>query len=334
MNILHIASKYGNAQICEIIFRRPEFTNSLCDVSSEGKNACHYAAEGGSVVLLKMLIDKGIDPSVTTDDKKNIFHIACIYNNLNMCEFIAEKYSSLANAEDEDKWNAVMFAAKNGHTEILHFLKRFRASFTHASESARNALHIACDNGQFEACKFIVWNYPSLLKEVDYKKRHAAHFAVRSGNMDTLTYLETKMDVTECTETGMNILHMACLHCHRKMCEYILSKYPFLNLKVTNHKWTTAHFIAGKGNNKGNEDIIFQMILKAERKVNILSLSQKGNSVLTLAIKYNNYDFTEYLLRNHRELLDIPQVNNPWKTGNDDLKMISLLKKYLGGATE
>ena len=76
------------------------------------------------------------------------------------------------------------------------------------------------------------------------------------------------------------------------------------------------------------------MILKAERKVNILSLSQKGNSVLTLAIKYNNYDFTEYLLRNHRELLDIPQVNNPWKTGNDDLKMISLLKKYLGGATE
>ena len=334
MNVLHIASKYGHVEICECILESQQFITSLSEVSSQGKNACHYAAEGGSLPLLKLLIEKGIDPKVTTSDRKNIFHIACIYGKLEICEFIGEKYKCLVFADDEDKWNAAMYASKNGNTDILQFLNKIKASFTHASASDRNALHIACDNGQFEACKFIAENYPSLLNEVDHKGRHAAHFAVRSGNMDTLTYLETKMNVTKCTKSKMNILHMACLHCHRKMCEYILVKYPDLNEQVTDNGWTSAHFLAGIGNSKGNEDAIFQMLLQANKKVNIMLLSEKNNSVLTLAIKYNNYDFAEYLLRNHSELLNIEYVNNPWKTGNENKKMELLLEKFLSRSTE
>ena len=120
---------------------------------------------------------------------------------------------------------------------------------------------------------------------------------------------------------------MACLHCHIKMCAYIINKYPYLNVQKTERGWTTAHFVANRGNNRGNEIEIFIILLTAVEKVDFRSLTKNGNSILTLAIQCNDYDFVEYLLRFHSELLDIPNAKNP--RSNDDKKMISILDKYI-----
>ena len=91
-------------------------------------------------------------------------------------------------------------------SDVAHgpLVNKFHERFTHVFEGARNVMHFACDNGHVEACKFIVWNYPSLLKKVDHEGRHAGpgHFAVRSVNMDT--YLEQKIDLTKCTNLNTN----------------------------------------------------------------------------------------------------------------------------------
>ena len=108
-----------------------------------------------------------------------------------MCKFIAQQYPDFVNAENEDKWNSVMFAAKNGHVKILQYLHDHKASFTNISESNRTALHVACDHGHIDACKYLVVTSPSLLTAFDFKGRHAGHFAVRSGNIDIVEYLVT-----------------------------------------------------------------------------------------------------------------------------------------------
>ena len=231
MTVLHIAAKYGRYNICKRILEKDDF-KFLNDTSRQGKNACHYAAEGGFIDVLELLIEHNADAKATTKNGQNIFHIACIYNHLEMCRYISRlnQFHDLLTAVCADNWNATLHAAKNGHKNILNFLLEKKVSFAHLSESKRNALHVACDHGHFDACKFIIDSCPSLLCEVDDKGRHAGHFAVRGGNMDILTYLETKMDVTKKTDNGMNILHMACLHCHIKMCAYIINKYPYLNV--------------------------------------------------------------------------------------------------------
>nr|XP_022297396.1 uncharacterized protein LOC111106843 isoform X2 [Crassostrea virginica] len=330
MTVLHIAAKYGRYNICKRILEKDDF-EFLNEISLEGKNACHFAAEGGFIDVLELLIEHNADARAITNFGHNIFHIACIYNHLEMCRFISElgKFNDLLSAECTEKWNATLYAAKNGHTDVLNFLLEKNVSFTHSSASGRNALHIACDNGHFDSCKVIIDNCPSLLNEVDFTGRHAGHFAVRGGNLDILTYLETMMDVTKNTYNGMNILHMACLHCHIKMCAYIIKKYPYLNVQKTETGWTTAHFAAEKGNNKGNEIEIFKILLNGVEDVDFKTLTKNGNSVLTLAIKCNDYDFVEYLLRFQTELLNIPNVNNPREMCSDDFKMKLILDKYL-----
>lgn len=330
MTVLHIATQSGHFDLCKYILENREFKDNLKSKSALGKNACHFAAESGSVKIFQLLIAEGISPEETTSNGQNVFHIACIYGKVEMCEYISECYVDLIHKESKEGWNATLHAAKNGHTNVLKFLNAKKVSFKNKSESDRNALHIACDNGHFEACEYISDTFPSLLKTVDHKGRYASHFAARSGNLKIMKYLESKTTVTQETYIGMNILHMVCLHEHIDMCKYLLERYPDLNVKSTEKGWTTAHFVAGNGNKKGQEIELFEMLINAEKPVDIMLLTVNGNSVLTLAIKYNAYSFANYLFANCHHLLGIQGAIDPYDTGNEDPKMLALLEKYLG----
>lgn len=330
MTVLHIATQNGNYDLCKYILDNTEFKDILKARSVLGKNACHYAAESGSVKIFQLLVADGISPEETTNNGQNVFHIACIYSKLEMCEYISDRYVNLIHKESKEGWNAALHAAKNGHTKVLKFLNAKKVSFEHKSESDRNALHIACDNGHFEACKYISENFPFLLNAIDHKGRYASHFAARSGSLEIMKYLESKTTVTKKTYIGMNILHMVCLHEHIEMCKYLLERYPDLNIKRTEKGWTTAHFVAGNGNKKGKEIELFELLINAERPVDIMLLTVNGNSVLTLAIKYNAYSFANYLLAKCPNLLEIQGAIDPYNTGNEDPKMMALLEKHLG----
>ncbi|XP_048741997.2 ankyrin-1-like isoform X3 [Ostrea edulis] len=328
MTILHIAAQNAQYNICQNVLENSNFKPVLKETSSQGKNACHYAAEGGCIKVLKLLAANGIDVTATTNDKQNIFHIACIYDKLDMCQYIASNHDSLIRRECNEKWNATLFAAKVGSTNILKFLHMRGFSFVHKSESDRNVLHIACDNGHLDSCKYITEVCPALLNDVDHKGRHAGHFAARNGNIEIMKYLVSQnAEVTKNTNTGMNILHMACLHEHIGMCKYLLENFTDLNLKKTERGWTTVHFLAGKGKNKGNEIELFGMITKDNVEIN--ALTKKGNSVLTLAIKHNLHEFCEFLFQNHPHLLEIPNAIHPLSIEIKDGKMASMVAKYM-----
>lgn len=72
------------------------------------------------------------------------------------------------------------------------------------------------------------------------------------------------------------------------------------------------------------------MLINAERPVDMMLLTVNGNSVLTLAIKYNAYSFANYLLAKCPNLLEIQGAIDPYNTGNEDPKMLALLEKHLG----
>lgn len=188
MTVLHIASKYSNYDICDNILKNEDFKEHLNGKSSQEKNA----AESGSVDIIRRLVEKGIDARAVTNNEQKIFHIACIYNRLDMCEFISKNFHELMFSKSKEGWNATLHAARNGNLEVLKFLRKENISFKNRSESDRNALHIACDHGHLDTCKYVSKECPSLLHAVDHKGRHAGHFAARGGNIDIMNILHQK----------------------------------------------------------------------------------------------------------------------------------------------
>lgn len=114
-----------------------------------------------------------------------------------------------------------------------------------------------------------------------------------------------------------------------QICRYLLDRYPDHDVKLTANGWTTTHYVAGQGMKSGNEIEIFEMLLNSVNQVNIMYHSKNGNSVLTLAIKYNVCEFAEYLFENHRNLLHILNANDPSEISNEHPKMLEILHKYL-----
>lgn len=129
MTVLHIASLYGHFDLCKYILENGDFQSILETKSMSGKNACHYAVEAGSVSIFKLLAIKCIDPKATTNNGQNAFHIACIYNQFKMCEYISKHYHDLISAECKEGWNATLYAAKEWQYKNFEISSKRKCQF-------------------------------------------------------------------------------------------------------------------------------------------------------------------------------------------------------------
>lgn len=82
---LHIASEFANCEVVEYILTK--FKTILNYSDDLGWNALHYAAKGGNLIILRKLIENGMDIGCLTKDGKTILHIACIHKHPNICNY-------------------------------------------------------------------------------------------------------------------------------------------------------------------------------------------------------------------------------------------------------
>lgn len=147
---------------------------SLCDNTTKktiildfkgsyDKKLIHYAAEFGSVELLKMLVDLGANVREKHRTGKNTLHIACEEGNENIVNYLLQTVgdSSFKSAltTDYDK-NAFYYAAISGNCNIVQSLKyngnldinkifpnKSTALFTIVTEKKYEAAKILCQCG-------------------------------------------------------------------------------------------------------------------------------------------------------------------------------------------
>lgn len=329
--VLYIVLKFGYYDICDFILKNNDFKKYVCEKFLEGKNVCYYVVEFGFVRLFWLLVDNGIDVKEVIEKELNIFYIVCIYNWLEMGKFIFDNFNDFVVVKSNDDWIVVLYVVKNGNMEFLKFLFENEVGFDYKFESDRNVLYIVCDNGYLELCIFLMDNCFFLLLVFDEKGRYFVYFVVRSGNMELLKYFEIicKIELMKEISIGMNIFYMVCLYDYIEMCEYILDRYLNFNVKCIENGWIIVYYVVGRGNNKGNEIEIFEMFINDENWVEIKYFSKYGNLVLILVIKYNVFEFVEYFFKNYWDMLNILDVNNLWEIGNEYLKMLEFLYKYL-----
>jgi hypothetical protein len=67
----------------------------------------------------------------------------------------ADSTGTAANAADANGWTALMFAASNGHTDVLLLLLRSRADVDAVNSFRWTALYAACANGHLAAAQVL-----------------------------------------------------------------------------------------------------------------------------------------------------------------------------------
>lgn len=180
--ILHIGCEHGHLDFCTSVLRsQPNF---LYDVDDEEWNALHYAAKGGNIELFKeMEITLGESKFATTDNGKTVLHIACINNQVNICQYICSpdsQYHKIINKTTKlKKWTAAHYVAveikeDKSEEKLIELLHKGGLDLTYTTVDGYTVLGIACEHRNITLIGYLIKRHPYLLNIEQTKLKEVA----------------------------------------------------------------------------------------------------------------------------------------------------------------
>ncbi|KAL3866410.1 hypothetical protein ACJMK2_043711 [Sinanodonta woodiana] len=245
--LLHRACLAGHIEMSKHLVQT--YPTMLHEVNNMKKTPAHFAAESGSIALLRYLIDCGTDPWCTTTQKETLLHRACLRGHLEMSKNMVQTYPTMLHEVNNKSETPADYAAYSGNIALLSYLIDCGTDPWCKTSTEETLLHSACLGGHLEMSKNLVQTYPTMLHEVDNKSETPAHYAAESGNIALLSYLiDCGTDPWCKTSTEETLLHKACLGGHLEISKNLVQTYPTMLHEVDNKSETPAHYAAYSGN--------------------------------------------------------------------------------------
>ena len=314
--LLHIACKYGRGHICTFLLSRKDYLGSQIDKTTKHLwNAAHFTAAGGNNNILNFLLKKKFDVDSKTLNGLNILDIACIYNHTSFCQELIERSSELKlplHESDARGWNIAHIAARVGNKDILEFLINGYLEVDVAkckTHQNKTILHICCEYGHYEFCKFIVENehLNVMLGDIDQDRWNALHFCAKGGNLKAFKFIES-MDIRDDeTLNSKTALHISCIYKHveiaKYLCNQLKSSGKNINDLKTKELWTPAHYVAVEIKQDGSEEELIRLLVDAG--IDLTAKTKERKTVLIVACEHRNKRLVRFLVKEHPQLLKI-----------------------------
>ncbi|XP_065336569.1 uncharacterized protein LOC135937349 [Cloeon dipterum] len=144
-------------------------------VDLEGRTALHYAAQCRDLDLMRKLIEKGADPSVTDKEGKNVLHYAIW--DLYMFMFIHEINGDLMKLRLNNGDTTLHLAIKSSNDYVIFWLVTERlVDLNCTNDEGETALLLACKNGNCRAAELLLSKNVDIHTQ-DNSKKTALYYA-------------------------------------------------------------------------------------------------------------------------------------------------------------
>lgn len=343
LTVLHIACKNNNLSLCRFLMFEKNIKKLLLNkTSNSGWNAAHYAAAVGSIQILNLLEDQGLDITNATENKLNILDIACLHDQADLCKVLINRDDLCLplDKEDGNGWTIAHIAAMVGNSDIFECLIKKNVNIKAKTKQQKTVLHISCEHGNYDICKKILHDYNTIVYEKDKEEWNALHYAAKGGDLKLYKKVEiffrNRARLCEITRDERTVLHIACINKRVKICKYICSEKSYegiINSKGGFKDWTAAHYVAVEIKQDGTEENLIRMLVKSG--IDLEAVASDGLTVLGVACEHRNKNLINFLLKNHNELLGvgIPYLRNAANASNDEnieSQVKEALKNYKG----
>lgn len=343
LTVLHIACKNKNLSLCRFLMFENDFKKLLLHKkSNKGWNAAHYAAAVGSIEILNLLKDHGLDITVATENKLNILDIACLHNQADLCKCLINRDGLCLSLDkaDENGWTIVHIAAMVGNKDIFDCLIEKNVNIEVKTKQQKTVLHISSEYGNYDVCMKILKDYSTIVYDKDEEDWNALHYAAKGGNLKLYKKVENffkkRTHLCEITRDERTVLHIACINKSIEICKYICNEKSYegiINSKGEFKDWTAAHYVAVEIKQDGTEEKLIRMLVKSG--IDLKAVTTDGLTVLGVACEHRNRNLIKFLLKNHNELLGVgkPYLKNAAKASNDEnieFQVKEALKNYKG----
>ena len=151
--MLHFAAKSGNVPYLKKLLENSD--NNVNATDMYGLTPLHDASNGR---IAQVLIDHGADLYADhTDGGGQPIYSAASRGSIEIVQILLDKGVQV-DTKDTEKITPLMLAARNGHTRLSKFLLDKGANVKARTELNFTALHFACENGHLKTARLLLEN--------------------------------------------------------------------------------------------------------------------------------------------------------------------------------
>ena len=136
----------------------PKCTNVNLNQGELGRTLLHYAAIGGHVEIVKLLLeDPRVDVRAVDKTGCSALHHAAVKGHVEVVKLFLEDHRVDVRAVDEDGWSALHDAATEGHVEMVKLLLEDpRADANAKTNDGNTPLHLAASKNHHKVVRLLL----------------------------------------------------------------------------------------------------------------------------------------------------------------------------------
>ena len=255
-NCLHIAAWYGHLHLCKILVDKHNFDVNMGN--NNGLLPLHYAARNGSSESVLYFAGMGTDIYLKTNAGKNCLHIAAQYGHLNLCNTLINNYDFDVSMVDVKGKTALHFSAENGSFDLFFYFFERGCEIYRKTSNMENVLHLACCEGHFDICKFVLEHFTKNFKVSNNRKHYTLDTKFYRSQV---FYKYNTIFLHAMDANGNTYLHLAAKKNRAEVCKLLL-KYDTEIMFLLNKKDKTARRIV---EDNGHQDVLNALETEYER---------------------------------------------------------------------
>jgi len=281
---------------------------------AEGETPLHYAADGGSLEVVKYLLEKGTDINGKNNYGQTALASASYKGHGNVAEFLINKKIEL-NTQDRFGRTPLHYAAREGKKDAVKVLLSLKALPGLKDENGFTPLYYAIMRDNKDVVALMIDS--GVLKKSPEDMRIALHEAAATGNKD-LTDLIIKKGalLNSKRDDGGTLLHSAARGGLLDLARILLNKKFDVNAKDNDGK-TPLHYAAMSVNTAMLELLI-------SKRANVNAFCKDGRTPIHIAEDNGDTKSVELLLAKgasdkSRPAIILKEKARPEAPGADDV---------------
>ena len=296
-SVLHNACEGGSVSLVQNLIRKYQADTNCVD--DRNNTPLYIAAYHGKVEVAMCLINEfgcAVKPAVKDQLGDSLLHHACFGGSVDLVKFLIEKHKEDVNARNDQGNTPLCYAAVSGSVEVaLLLIEQFGCDTNVVGYLGKSVLHYACQGGSLKLVQSLIQEHHANVTTRDKNSYTPLHTAAYYGMADIALFLIDQFgcDIHAKGYEGQSLLHCACEGGSVRLVQSLLHTISVLS--IDNEGNTPLHTCSSHGRAQCVEALL-------SLNAPVLIRNNNGKTPVDVAIGRSRTILDQYLVDNHHKL--------------------------------